>query len=379
MEYPNNNFCPNCQCEMKPTDKFCKRCGAVNPFYSTAPITTQPSFDDAVTEFIPTQPQNITTPNYTTQAPVYTPTSNMGQTQAPGYTTNTTPPTYMSAPNISQPTPPEKKKSNKGLIAAIVGATSVLVIVGVLLTLILTHVICINHDWEEATCEKAKTCSYCDKTEGDVAGHKWKDATCTEAKTCSVCKEKKGEPLGHTEGEWVASTEATLMSTGIEKLTCATCGEDLDERTAPKKDAKAERTSFNFKDDEFIAWLEDESTLEVGALRETTDDGNTMYTITDSDGSVGILLLAHVDGDVKNNIKFIMVCFDEEAMSAAAICFIGESIDSRFDGETAASYIYIYDLTYEAAGMTVALIESDAGYLVGVLLPTEILSEIQTA
>ena len=380
MDSLNNIFCPNCGNSMTTEERFCKKCGAVNPAYSPSPTTPQPPVADAVTEFIPVQPQNTTTPSYTANQPTtYAPISSVEQTQAPGYTTNTISPTYMGTPNIVQPTPPEKKKSNKGLIAAIVSATSVLVIVGVFLTLILTHVICINHNWEEATCEKAKTCSYCGKTEGDVAGHNWKDATCVEAKTCSVCKKKSGEPLGHTDGEWVVTTEPTLMTTGIESLSCATCGEALDERSVSKKDAKAERASFNFKDDEFIQWLEDESTLEVGALQETTSDGDTMYTITDNDGSTGILLLAHVDGDVNNNIKFIMVCFDEPTMSAASICYIGQSIDSRFNGQTAATYIYVYDSTYEAAGMTVALIESDAGYLVGVLVPTAILSEVESA
>mgnify|MGYP003302742717 CR=1 FL=1 len=382
MDSLNNIFCPNCGNSMTTEERFCKKCGAVNPAYSTSPTTPQPPVADAVTEFIPTQPQNTTTPNYTANQPTtYAPISNAGQTQAPGYTTNTISPTYMGTPNMMQPTPPEKKKSNKGLIAAIISVTSVLVIVGVFLTLILTHVICINHNWEEATCEKAKTCSYCDKTEGDVAGHKWKDATCVEAKTCSVCKKKSGEPLGHTDGEWVVTTEPTLMATGSESLACATCGEALDERSVSEKDAKAERTSFNFKDDEFIQWLEDEGDgdIEIGSLIETTDDGDTMYKITTFDGKTGVLLLCHVNNDPNGNVKFIMVSFGDNVVnSAAVICFIGERIDIKFDSLTASSYIYTYDSVYEAGGMTACIIEND-GLKVAVLVPSDILSEVESA
>ena len=32
--------------------------------------------------------------------------------------------------------------------------------------------------------------------------HEWEDATCTQAKTCTLCGETEGEPLGHIEGSW---------------------------------------------------------------------------------------------------------------------------------------------------------------------------------
>lgn len=74
---------------------------------------------------------------------------------------------------------------------------------------------CVSHDWQEATCTIPKTCSKCEKIEGEALGHTWVEATCTEPKTCSTCGETEGEALGHT---WI---EATC----IEPKSCSVCGE----------------------------------------------------------------------------------------------------------------------------------------------------------
>ena len=34
-----------------------------------------------------------------------------------------------------------------------------------------------SHEWQEATCTEAKTCSVCGETEGKALGHTWKEAT----------------------------------------------------------------------------------------------------------------------------------------------------------------------------------------------------------
>lgn len=56
-----------------------------------------------------------------------------------------------------------------------------------------------EHNWTEANCTTAKTCSICDKTEGSALGHDWADATCTAPKTCkrTGCTATDGSPLGH--------------------------------------------------------------------------------------------------------------------------------------------------------------------------------------
>ena len=73
----------------------------------------------------------------------------------------------------------------------------------------------LGHSWKEATCETAKTCERCGKTEGEALGHSWKEATCETAKTCERCGKTEGEALGHS---WKEATCETAK-------TCERCGE----------------------------------------------------------------------------------------------------------------------------------------------------------
>lgn len=60
-----------------------------------------------------------------------------------------------------------------------------------------------QHEWMEASCETARTCSKCDAAEGEALGHSWQEADCETPKTCSRCAVTEGAPLGHT---WEAAT-----------------------------------------------------------------------------------------------------------------------------------------------------------------------------
>ena len=71
-----------------------------------------------------------------------------------------------------------------------------------------------EHQWKDATCTEAMTCTICGLTMGDPLGHSWKDATCTEPKTCTVCGATDGSPLGHS---WKEATCTTPK-------TCSVCG-----------------------------------------------------------------------------------------------------------------------------------------------------------
>ncbi|MCM1235122.1 MAG: hypothetical protein NC489_33905 [Ruminococcus flavefaciens] len=156
------------------------------------------------------------------------------------------------------------KKKNKIITAAIIVA---IIVIGVVVALFATHILCI-HKWIEADCLNPKTCSRCEKTEGEPLGHdfskltcvddevclrcgetgqkaeghkwndakctedeiclvcgeigrkatehKWLDATCTEPKTCSVCKETDGKAKGH---KWDKAT-------CVEPKTCSVCGKN---------------------------------------------------------------------------------------------------------------------------------------------------------
>ena len=67
----------------------------------------------------------------------------------------------------------------------------------------------LGHTWADATCETPKTCSVCQKTDGEPLGHTWTDATCETPKTCSVCQKTDGEPLGHTWADATCETPKT--------------------------------------------------------------------------------------------------------------------------------------------------------------------------
>lgn len=86
-----------------------------------------------------------------------------------------------------------------------------------------------GHEWTDATCTEPKTCSICGETEGtplsENGEHSWTDATCKEPKTCSVCGETEGKPLDHTLGEWEVTEEATVETQGTRVQKCTVCGD----------------------------------------------------------------------------------------------------------------------------------------------------------
>ena len=82
----------------------------------------------------------------------------------------------------------------------------------------------LGHKWVAATCDKAKTCSVCKKTEGSALGHKWSAATCETAKTCSVCKKTEGSPKDHVWDKGTVTKPATETAEGVMTYKCAACG-----------------------------------------------------------------------------------------------------------------------------------------------------------
>lgn len=59
---------------------------------------------------------------------------------------------------------------------------------------VLTGCVC-EHEWVDANCTAAKTCSKCAEAEGEELGHIWEDATRESPKTCSRCGETEGDRL----------------------------------------------------------------------------------------------------------------------------------------------------------------------------------------
>lgn len=73
----------------------------------------------------------------------------------------------------------------------------------------------LGHSWIAATCTTPKTCENCDTTEGEAKGHAWENATCLIPKKCSVCHETEGSALGHAWEE--ATTEAPKTCTNCQE------------------------------------------------------------------------------------------------------------------------------------------------------------------
>jgi len=82
-----------------------------------------------------------------------------------------------------------------------------------------THI----HEWIEADCNVAMTCSECGETEGSPAEHIWQDADCSAPMTCSVCGETEGILAEHI---WRDANFQELQ-------TCTECGETEGELLTP--------------------------------------------------------------------------------------------------------------------------------------------------
>ena len=85
-----------------------------------------------------------------------------------------------------------------------------------------------EHEWKDATCTTAKTCTKCGITEGEPLGHSWKEATCTTPKTCTRCGVAEGIALGHTYGDWIVDREATETEVGAKHRICSGCEKQED-------------------------------------------------------------------------------------------------------------------------------------------------------
>ena len=264
-----------------------------------------------------------------------------------------------------------KFKTHKKVI--ILGSIATVFVIAItFIVLVLSHIICINHEFSKATCTTPKTCNYCGEKKGKPRGHNWKDATCTEPQICQKCEVTKGNALGHTKGEWVSTKDATLVETGVEEICCSVCDESLDSRVTEKKKPKVDGTTFNFKDKEFIDWINDKTSMSVGYTELSLDglsDMNTSYAITMSSGEVGIITLNHGEDGASGNICAIMVYFDDSASSGAIIGWLGEQIASDFSA-TSAFEKFVYGKAYISSNMTAMELELDDDFPLYVLAPT---------
>ena len=85
----------------------------------------------------------------------------------------------------------------------------------------------VGHDWKDATCTEARTCSTCGKVDGEPLGHDYGDAGCEDAAQCSRCGEGGGEPVGHQVDEWTLDTSNFNYMEG----SCSRCGQTASSET----------------------------------------------------------------------------------------------------------------------------------------------------
>lgn len=76
-----------------------------------------------------------------------------------------------------------------------------------------------SHEWQEADCLTARTCTKCEAVEGEALGHNWQEATCTVPETCTRCGETRGEVLAHTYSQWI-------MGETHRSRSCESCGKE---------------------------------------------------------------------------------------------------------------------------------------------------------
>ncbi len=304
---------------------------------------------------------------------------------------------------MDAPPPPEdsgNKKPGNGKKIAIITALSVIAAAILLVILFATHIICIQHDWQDATCLAPEICSKCGRTQGEALGHSWKNATCTSPETCSRCHEEKGDPLGHDwqaatctnpetcarckktqgtalghdAGDWKTIKTATLNSSGTEERTCKNCGETVDSKTVYKTPAVSSQ-SFNFTEEEFFEYLSDHTSSSykfVNALPDSVKGiGDSLHGyIVMKDGTFDGSII-FVRNDKAGNVMGFLVDSSDKTDSYVFAVHIANLISSECDTEKMLLHLTINNYC-TAEGMELSSGKSELlgdGYYSTIIIP----------
>ena len=141
---------------------------------------------------------------------------------------------------------------------------------------------CLSHEWVEASCTAPKTCSRCEKTEGELLEHQWQEATCSEAKNCTLCGLTEGEKLEHTYGEEEVRNPDYVAATATFVKTCTECEKTIERKGTLEKFVDGEvflMTPEEFSD-RFTNMLMDlQRFVDNGQYLSFIDDGSTSSTL----------------------------------------------------------------------------------------------------
>lgn len=154
-----------------------------------------------------------------------------------------------------------------------------------------------KHEWTEATCTAPKTCSLCQKAEGEPLRHSWNDATCTTPKICSSCKETEGKELGHDYKEETTFDYVSAVTTTAQ--ICNRCNNKLESKSDLKRLHNGEY--FLMSASEFDARFEYMLITMVEEIRATVGIYNIDYlSFIDEespDGEITVYLAKREDSD----------------------------------------------------------------------------------
>ena len=196
------------------------------------------------------------------------------------------------------------KKKYRLISAALIG---IMIVSIILYFVIYQKCLLFGHKWQDADCVHAKTCSVCDKTEGDALGHSWIDATCLYPMTCTVCNQTQGGVIEHT---WL---EPTCENPAI----CVSCGDTSGDAlghdwidatfTAPKTCSMCfatEGTALTYDsisvEDEVLEIREKYSTIvdgiQAGVYRKDTLHNGTVVYYNDAGERVCVIVYKGTDG-----------------------------------------------------------------------------------
>lgn len=197
-----------------------------------------------------------------------------------------------------------KKPAKKWFIATVTSA--ILWLVCILIP------IC-DHEWIEATCTAPKTCSLCNKTEGNVLEHNWVEATCVTSKNCTLCGLTEGEALGHTPGDWKLSGTNFVSATVTSKKYCSVCEDEVDRQTVSLK-ALHDGEKFLMSPKDFVERLQDKlngiSGNNVNVITGSIDDNSLVCGFSVDNKKVGAFLFIDGENTITTSQKYDS-CFNK--------------------------------------------------------------------
>lgn len=190
--------------------------------------------------------------------------------------------------------------------------------------------------------------------------HQWAEATCTTPKTCTLCEKTEGEALGHNKGEWETGVEATIFSAGTRIRPCTNCGMALTtERYELVKYFEGDK--FLFSPAEFTQKYQDFAGKLASNVKAEGMDNEGEYALVFSLANEKLCaVFSKEEVAVKTSEK------DERGINQLAVVFTAETAVNDAEGVAEAIIIYFLSLdpslSVEDAGLMTTTIFNGIAY-----------------